>query len=246
MGVNRMAKFSYHCGCYKVGSLNGLDNHNRRLYKKHGNVDIDKSKSYKNITFISPEISLYQDCKKKVEEKVIKNGGRVTKVSNWVCESIFSYPEELPLERIRDYFQIIVDYMAERLGRENIVEAVVHLDEGSCLPHMHLDSVLITKDGRLSSRDLINRDFIQSVHNELPIILKDKGFDIERGSFNPDKPRDRRTTKQYKKDMAKELIELNILIDELAEEYNSLAENYNSLLRKRNALQKQMQREICR
>lgn len=241
-----MAKFSYHCGCYKVGSLNGLDNHNRRIYKRHGNVDIDKSKSCKNITFVRPEVSLYQDCKKKVEEQVIDKGGRVTKVSNWVCESIFSYPEELPIERIKEYFAVIVDYMGERLGKDNIVEAVAHLDEGSCLPHLHLDTVLITKDGRLSSRDLITRDFIRSVHDELPKVLRSKGFDIERGSYNPEKPRDRRTTKQYKKDMSKELIELNILIDELAEEYNSLAENYNALLRKRNALQKQIQREYCR
>ena len=46
--------------------------------------------------------------------------------------------------------------------------------------------------------------------------------------------------------MSKEIVELNILLNELAEEYNNLVENYNALLNRRNNLQKQLQMELCR
>ncbi len=33
----------------------------------------------------------------------VASGGRITKASNWICEAVFSYPEELPLERLDEY-----------------------------------------------------------------------------------------------------------------------------------------------
>ena len=37
-----MAKFSFHCQCYKAGQLGGIDKHNRRLNKNYiSNPDID-------------------------------------------------------------------------------------------------------------------------------------------------------------------------------------------------------------
>ena len=67
-----MAVLSFHCQCYKAGALKGVDAHNRRLHKNHiSNPDIDK---------------------------VIANGNRVRKDSNWIVECIFTFPEDLPLE----------------------------------------------------------------------------------------------------------------------------------------------------
>lgn len=41
--------------------------------------------------------------------------GRITKASNWICECIFSYPEVLPLERLDEYNDLIIQYMNARL-----------------------------------------------------------------------------------------------------------------------------------
>jgi len=73
-----------------------------------------------------------------------------------------------------------VDFLSRKIGRENIFSAVVHLDEKT--PHMHLGVVPITKDGRLSAKEIIgNRvqltkwqdDFFKHMVKSFP--------DIERG-----------------------------------------------------------------
>lgn len=99
-----MAKFSFHCQCYKAGQLGGIDKHNRRLNKNYiSNPDIDTERSGQNRIYIAPKQSLYKDCKEQIEKRVVASGGRITKASNWICEAVFSYPEELPLERLDKY-----------------------------------------------------------------------------------------------------------------------------------------------
>lgn len=114
-----MAKFSFHCQCYKAGQLGGIDKHNRRLNKNYiSNPDIDLERSKENRIYIAPKQSLYKDCKDIINKKVIANGGRVTKASNWICECIFSYPEELPIERLDEYNDLVIKYMGARLGAD--------------------------------------------------------------------------------------------------------------------------------
>ena len=107
----------------------------------------------------------------------VASGGRITKASNWICEAVFSYPEELPLERLDEYNDLIIKYMNARFNN-NVASAVCHLDEGGSvdgkggLPHLHLDILMITEDNRLSAKTLITRDFITSMNRIMPIILK--------------------------------------------------------------------------
>lgn len=94
-----------------------------------------------------------------------------------------------------EYNYIVLEYMEAYFGKDNIIECVAHLDEGG-LPHLHMDIVQITKDGKLSSKKLITRDFILSVHNELSKILKMNGFDVERAK-NKEQSKSGRSAKQY-------------------------------------------------
>ena len=117
-----MAKFSFTCKCFKSGEIGGLDKHNRRLNDNYiSNPDIKTELSVDNRIYIAPKQSLYKDCKDIINKKVIANGGRVTKASNWICECIFSYPEELPIERLDEYNDLVIKYMGARLGADNIV-----------------------------------------------------------------------------------------------------------------------------
>ncbi len=229
------AKFSFHCQCYKKENIAGIDRHNRRKNKHYGNKDIDVSRSRRNLILISPDTTLYQTCKKQIEERVLANGGRVTKASNWIAECIFSYPEELPEDRMQEYYTLVIEYIADKLGKSNIVQAVIHLDEGG-LPHLHLDALVITPDNRLSSKNMINRDFIISVHNELPKILKEHGFDVERGS--DDHETAGLSAKEYKRKMDKEASILDQRLNNLSDEYNRLADAYNNLIESKRRLEK--------
>ena len=227
-----MAKFSFHCQCYKKENINGIDRHNRRKNKHYGNQDIDTACSKFNRVFITPDTTLYQACKKQIEERVLSHGSRVTRSSNWLAECIFSYPEELPADRADEYFTLVIEYMQNKLGKDNVIQAISHADEaysrGTGLQHLHLDVIPITADYRLSSKSLINRDFILSVHNELPKYLQRHGFNVERGSAEHEAAG--LSTKEYKKAMDKEASLIDQRLNALSDEYNRLAEAYNALV----------------
>ena len=59
----------------------------------------------------------------------------------------------LPPEEQKLYFQTALDFVSERVGRQNILSAVVHMDEKT--PHMHLSFCPITPDGKLSAKVLL-------------------------------------------------------------------------------------------
>ena len=232
-----MAKFSFHCDCYKSGQIGGLDKHNRRLNENYiSNPDIITELSENNRVYIAPKQSLYKDCKEQIEKRVVANGGRITKASNWICECIFSYPEELPIERLDEYNDLIIKYMNARFN-DNVVSAICHLDEGG-LPHLHLDILMITEDNRLSAKTLITRDFITSMHRVMPIILKNHGFDIDDYAETEEKKQGGLSAKEYKKKMEAESKELNQKLDNMVKEYNDLVDKYNKLVDDKEALKR--------
>lgn len=229
-GGGIMAVLSFHCQCYKAGALKGIDAHNRRLRKNHiSNPDIDNDLSCNNRIYKAPEKSLYADCKALIQRKVIANGNRVRKDSNWIVECIFTFPEDLPLELLDSYNRLVLSYMDSRLGgNENLIEAVCHVDEMG-RPHLHADYCVITSDNRLSSKTLITRDFIKSIHDKLPLVLQHHNFDVQRGESIPQKQGNLNPA-DYKKVKEREKKELNDKINKLAAEYNRLVELYNKLL----------------
>lgn len=234
-----MAKFSFHCQCYKAGQLGGIDKHNRRLNKNYiSNPDIDTELSEQNRIYIAPKQSLYKDCKEQIEKRVVASGGRITKASNWICECIFSYPDELPLERLDEYNDLIIRYMNARFPNL-VISAICHVDEsgGDGLPHLHLDILPITEDGRLSAKTLITRDFITSMHKVMPIILKKHGFAIDDYEETEEKKKGGLSAKEYKKKMEEEKKTLDKKLDKMADEYNKLVDNYNHLLLEAKALE---------
>ena len=56
-------------------------------------------------------------------------------------------------ELVKLYKDDIYPMLEEEYGRENIVGAAIHLDESK--PHLHLDVVPLTEDGRLSAKEIV-------------------------------------------------------------------------------------------
>lgn len=54
-------------------------------------------------------------------------------------------------QTVDDYFRDCLDYHQQRYG--HVVSAIVHYDEDT--PHMHVLSVPLTRDGRLSAREIV-------------------------------------------------------------------------------------------
>lgn len=232
-----MAKFSFHCQNYKASQLGGIDKHNRRLNKHYiSNPDIDTTKSKNNRIYIAPKKSLFKDCKEQIEKRVVANGGRITKASNWICECVFSYPDELPPERLDEYNNLIIQYMGARLGEENLVMACCHVSDEAGCSHLHLD-ILPIIDGKLSSKTLVTRDFITSIHRIMPMILQNHGFQVESYEETEEKKKGGLSAREYKKAMEKENKELNEKLDQMVKEYNNLADSYNRLVNEKQELE---------
>lgn len=51
------------------------------------------------------------------------------------------------------YFTRATEFLCKKVGQQNIISAVVHMDEKT--PHLHLTFVPLTEDGRLSAKDIL-------------------------------------------------------------------------------------------
>ena len=63
-----------------------------------------------------------------------------------------------------NFFSDCYKFFAERYGKENIIAAVVHNDETT--PHMHLNLMPITSDGRLCSKQLFDKPQLQKLQTD--------------------------------------------------------------------------------
>lgn len=72
-----------------------------------------------------------------------------------------------------------------------------------------------------------------SVHDKLPELLCEYGFDVERGEAGQEGGL---SAKAYKKKMEQEAKEIQKQVDEMKKEYNNLVDSYNNLIDERSEL----------
>ena len=95
-----------------------------------------------------------------------------------------------------EYFKAASKFLQEKYGKENCVGAYVHMDEKT--PHMHFVFVPMTKDRRLSSKEINSRGNLTRLQNELPKHLQRNGFNVRRGEMNS--PQQHVDTADWKRD----------------------------------------------
>lgn len=136
----------------KAGSVAACERHNERKKEAYkSNPDIDMEHSKYNYHLVPPPRYTY---KKEINRMVQAAGCKVRKDSVMMVETLITASPEfmnsLPPEEQKAYFAMALDFIAERVGKENILSAVVHMDEKT--PHMHLCFVPITPEGKLSAK----------------------------------------------------------------------------------------------
>ncbi|WP_195962409.1 MobV family relaxase, partial [Clostridium perfringens] len=133
------------------------------------------------------------------------------------CECIISSDNEffrkLDIKEQQRFFEVSLKFLENRIGKDNIISANVHLDETT--PHMHLGFVPMNLDGSLSAKKMVNRNFLREIQENLPYTLQKNGFDIQRGEKdNNVKHLDQ---KIYKSNLNKEIKRLEALNLKLGE-----------------------------
>lgn len=138
----------------KLGSVTHINNHHERLKEKYkSNEDIDPERTHLNYHLVEPRGKYRQKALERIDEvgakrrkdSIIMQDVLITASPEWIDAK--SYEEQV------EYFNHAFDFISERYGRDNILSAVVHMDEAH--PHMHLAFVPITPEGKLSSKTMI-------------------------------------------------------------------------------------------
>ena len=140
------------------------------------------------------------------------------------------------LSKVQQYnfFSDCYKFFAERYGEENIIAAVVHNDETT--PHMHLNLMPVTKDGRLCSKQLFDKPQLQQLQTDFYEAVG-KRWGLQRGKEGSQKKH--LSTAEFK---AKKIIEQAEAIREESQIYaDALTEaKSGNIPRKRGKLQEQV------
>lgn len=133
-----------------------------------------------------------------------------------------------------NFFSDCYKFFAERYGEENVIAAVVHNDETT--PHMHLNLMPVTKDGRLCSKQLFDKPQLQQLQTDFYEAVGKK-YGLERGEEGSQKKH--LSTAEFK---AKKIIEQAEAIREENQVYADAITEAKSgnILRKRGKLQEQV------
>ena len=163
-----------------LGSVTAIGNHHERLKEKYkSNPDIDPERSQFNYHLVQPE----KKYRQAVLDRIEGSGAKMRK-NSVVLQDCFvgATPEwirEKSVEEQKEYFDHAYAFFEKKFGRENMISAVVHLDEAT--PHMHLCFVPITPDGHLSSKQIIGGpkgleklqdEFYEHMHERYPELAR--------------------------------------------------------------------------
>jgi len=166
----------------KAGSVASCERHNERKKEAYkSNPDIDMERSQSNYHLVAPPKYTY---KKEINRMVGQAGCKVRKDSVMLVETLITASPEfmnsLPPEEQKAYFTMALNFIAERVGKENIISAVVHMDEKT--PHMHLSFCPITPDKKLSAKSYLgNQKTLSQWQTAYHERMSSRWSELERG-----------------------------------------------------------------
>ena len=184
---------------YTKDQMIKLAPHNERVKKEYSNKNIDISKTYQNYHFKKPQFSnYYKEFKRLKEENNLK--GQLHKNSIYACEIIITSDKyffmSIGEKETKRYFQTAYEFVCNfnNLGEENIISAVVHMDEET--PHMHITYIPVvdSKDKHGNAiRKIGGYDFWKERNSYMKLqddfyeYVSLNGFNLERGKPNPNR-----------------------------------------------------------
>lgn len=176
-----MPQYAFMRFAKQKSAAGALEAHHERTKEKYAsNPDIDTSRSKYNFHIVKPTTSY----KKEIDSRIEAAECRTRKDSVRFIDTIITASPEFfkgkKREEVKTFFHTATDFLARKIGKDNIFSAVVHLDEKT--PHMHLCFTPITEDGRLTAKEIIgNRVQLTQWQDDFFVHMVKKFPDLERG-----------------------------------------------------------------
>lgn len=176
-----MSYIVLHMDKFKKEAVRGIQSHNLRERKSHSNPDIDPQRSGENYELLDSASANYADAiQSRIDDLLLTKAVRHDAVR--MCGLIVSSDREffwrLGPEETRRFFEESKSFLTDFVGKENVLSAMVHMDEKT--PHMHFLHVPVI-NGRLNAKGLYTRDSLKRLQTEFHRHLHSKGFAIQRG-----------------------------------------------------------------
>ena len=183
---------------HKGGASKALSAHHERTKEVYAsNPDIDAERTKQNYHLVTPRWSYEQEIKHRIRMA----GCRVRK------DSVKFVDTRVPISpgfaqahgaEMPEYFKRAFNFLKERGGEENIISAVVHMDEKT--PHMHLCFVPLTKDNRLSAKEILgNKKAMIQWQDDFYACMAERWPELERGAPAVETKRRHLTPQWYKR-----------------------------------------------
>ena len=166
---------------YKRADVVRIERENERdeNYKSTRNPQIDKSKTRLNyhtipyekkyLPFIDERIKQLSPKRKIKDDAVL--------ITSFILGSDKEFFDRITAEQQKQFFADCTDFFSERYSKENVVSAVVHLDEST--PHLHLNLMPVT-GGRLCAKELFDRTALRNLQTDFYEAVGKK-YELERG-----------------------------------------------------------------
>jgi hypothetical protein len=165
----------------KAGGVGACYAHNERKKETYkSNPDINTSRKNENYHLVLPK----QTYSREARRMIAAAGCKTRKDSTVLVETLITASPEfinaLTLPEQREYFKRALNFVGQKIGRDNIIATIVHNDEKT--PHMHLSFCPITPDKRLSAKELLgNQAKLSRWQTEYHEVMSARWPELERG-----------------------------------------------------------------
>lgn len=145
----------------------GIERENERdeNYRSKVNPQIDHERTSNNYHIIGRTETYLSYIDKRIKEinqkRKLKDDAVL--INSFILGSDGEFFSTLLQEQQEDFFRECTMFFAERYGEENIISAVVHMDETN--PHLHLNLIPVL-NGRLCSKQLFDRKALRNLQSD--------------------------------------------------------------------------------
>ena len=164
---------------FSAGAVRNQLRHNRREIEHSSNLDIDPSRQGQDYV-LSPDRGMteYDYFKQRISQLYVYNRNDIKVMAGWVVTA----PQNLDPKRYDDFFCSTYDFLENRYGKENVIQAIVHDDEGG-QPHLHFCFVPVVEDPKhdegykVCANEVLDRRELRNFHPALQRYLDEHGLE---------------------------------------------------------------------
>lgn len=162
---------------FTLEATRNLLRHNERTIKHPSNPDIDPTKTLSNYS-LHPDrgMSDYNYFLSRKNQLYCYNRADIKVTAGWIVTK----PVDFPTENQELFFRCVYDFLNNRYGIDNCLQAIVHADE-SGQPHLHYVFIPVTDDKKhggqkICANEVLNPEELRTFHPDLQKYLLKQGI----------------------------------------------------------------------